>query len=470
MSWLRWPFLACLLLLPLALRAGETDLRVTFEERYAAWREWCAAHQNSSTLTGNRAFTDLVALGPQAVPLFLEKAEADARTGFGVSMTSAVSLVARVRLPQVREAKSNRECVNAYLQWWREERQDVRARFRALADRWQQISRSGTPEAREVYGRMKDLGIDVLPLLAEDFRTGRGEAFLPLFFELTGGQGVPAQGTPAERIRAAAAWWAANREAWTLPPTGEFSLQIALALDAPRTTLAFTITNHRAWPRGTTPLGTNYNRLHLVDALGNPHEIFLWKKWATPPVTIPPLGHYTWTLALPAWFTAQNLTVPGGYRLAWDYEGTRSEALPLLLAGDAAPEEAARAVPLPAELTLDMLPIVDAPAPALFFLLANGSGRAVTFTAETTGLRSVAGPDQTTTDLPPDLLASRTTLTLEGAGVAPGQLRMRLLSFVRLRELLPAPGTQTLVWTLRGQEDQPPVESRLTVVRDVPGN
>ncbi|MHB0935539.1 MAG: hypothetical protein ACYDCO_03435 [Armatimonadota bacterium] len=464
MFWLRRHLLAIIMLLPLALPAAETDLRATFEGRYQAWRQWCEAHRFSSSLTGNQEFSNLVALGPQAVPLFLEKAEAEAANGYGVSMTSAVSLVARVRLPHLREAKSNRECVNAYLQWWREDRKNVRGRFLVLANQWQQAS-SGSPEARAISGQMKDLGIDALPFIAEMFQAGEGAALLPLFITLTGGQGAPAQGTPEERIRAAAAWWAANREAWTLPPTEEFSLQVALVLDAPQTTLAFTLTNHRAWPRGATPLGTNYNRLRVIDALGNPHEIFTWKEWERPPVVVPALGRQTWRLALPAWFNAEHLTVPGCYRLAWDYEGARTAEVPLLLTGGAAPEEVARTLPVLPAVRLEMLPIVDAKNPAVFFLLVNGSDHAVNFTGETTGMRSmVAGPEEKTTDLPYDFLIDRATLTLEGAAVAPGQRRMRLLPFSRLRELLPAPGTQTLVWHLIEQPQLPPVESRLMVL------
>lgn len=299
---------AFLLYLPLlsiaAVTAPSPDLRTVFELRYQAWQRWCDEHRTSSTLTGNQPFKDLLALGPQAIPLFLDKAEVQADNGYGISMIDAVAHITKIRLPAEREAKSNRERVGLYLKWWHEDRRLIH------------------PESPETY---QQVGIDILPTLIANFRVGRGFDFLPLFNELTDHQGVPDEGTPGERARDAVAWWEVNKAAWTMPPSDPVRLQIALVIGMPKTTLNFTLINQRAWTIQVPPMCVNESRLLITDPEEKEHAVFSNKDMDSALLpTISAGGQQSWNVETSSLFRLYDLTAPGLYRLTWDYRGIRS--------------------------------------------------------------------------------------------------------------------------------------------------
>ena len=70
----------------IAVESEHSNLSDQFAIRYQAWHDWCTQHSYSSDLTSNQPFTDLVALGPQVVPLLLKQAEQEAENGYGVSL------------------------------------------------------------------------------------------------------------------------------------------------------------------------------------------------------------------------------------------------------------------------------------------------------------------------------------------------------------------------------------------------
>jgi len=97
--------------------------------------------------------------------------------------------------------------------WWTEFRKQVPERFSTLYGEWQGLKKEGkSKEADEKFQRIKDLGIDVLPLLVEKVQKGDTD-LIPAIAYLTDKK-MPESATAAECI----SWWEANKEKWTLPP------------------------------------------------------------------------------------------------------------------------------------------------------------------------------------------------------------------------------------------------------------
>lgn len=97
--------------------------------------------------------------------------------------------------------------------WWTEFRKQVPDRFSALYAEWQGLKKEGkSKEADEKFQRIKDLGIDVLPLLVEKVQKGDTD-LIPAIAYLTEKK-MPESATAAECV----SWWAANKEKWPLPP------------------------------------------------------------------------------------------------------------------------------------------------------------------------------------------------------------------------------------------------------------
>ena len=85
-------------------------------------------------------------------------------------------------------------------------------------------------------------------------------------------------------------------------------LEIALCLDEPATTLAFTITNNSDKDFTTTPIRTNYNRIVIVTSDGKERESFSWKDGIAP-VIIKPSEKKTWKANITqSWLIAELFT------------------------------------------------------------------------------------------------------------------------------------------------------------------
>jgi hypothetical protein len=173
----------------------------------------------------------LMALGPRAVPFFVEEiasmeknlngaARDDARRTVPVfPLREAVERIVR------KEFKEGEEVVA----WW-QSRGDVPARFRQASTQWQRLKEDGRmqlevaetvfddrsktlqvrrtrTERGKAYFAIRELGIDALPLIVETLKAGDHE-LLPIFAEL-GGNRYPADraGTLAEQARTALKWW-----------------------------------------------------------------------------------------------------------------------------------------------------------------------------------------------------------------------------------------------------------------------
>ena len=108
-----------------------------------------------------------------------------------------------------------------------------------------------------------------------------------------------------------------------------YVLEVAVVLDAPGTTLAFTLSNKSSQIVETTPLGTNYNRIIIEKPDGTRHEHFSWKR-GIPPVKIGPEASRTWRMEAGVLLEAAGQRNPGSYRITWKVNDVESVRIALL--------------------------------------------------------------------------------------------------------------------------------------------
>lgn len=231
--------LAALLLAGAGAPPDEAALRAEFERRYRAWREYAdrpeiRIRSDERARTDNAAYAAIVALGPRAAPLVLEKLPESRFLGAALERMTARRLSPGER----SEAASREGAVAVWRRWWGEGRRSAPERFAAAYREWREARRRGerllrSEEAvldadgrlREERGEtalgrafegMRAPGIDALPWIADRIRAGDAD-LLPLFGDLTGGLGATGVGSREDRVRFSIEWWDANRPDWTLP-------------------------------------------------------------------------------------------------------------------------------------------------------------------------------------------------------------------------------------------------------------
>ena len=226
----------------LCLRAGAeavTEVRMQFDQRYAAWDTWCGA-QTTKTLAAGPEFNSLVTLGPPAAAYFVEKM-GKATPRQAAALAEGLARITKKRFPAaVVSADTPEQLVQAYQQWWTEGRKGTRAAFDACYARWKDakaksnlmmsvesttitfddvtktIVKKPTHEVTDLqraYDELTDMGIDILPLIIDKFHANDAD-LLPLFADLThtGAKGKNA----AERAQNQCRWWELHKDAWLL--------------------------------------------------------------------------------------------------------------------------------------------------------------------------------------------------------------------------------------------------------------
>jgi len=207
------------------MEIDQEDVKQQFEAKYQMWREYLSRPEImvQSRATSHFAcpqFRQIVELGLPALPYIVEKIEQnDDRV-----LWKAFEEIAKVRIRQQYDRGKNRVTFpdfpdvdprkeSVYVRWWYEGRKRTAERFGELYSEWQALTHQGKKgEATERYERIRDLGIDALPLIMEKIKAGDAELIRAVSW-LTDGR-VPGAATPSECL----AWWAANKHKWTLPP------------------------------------------------------------------------------------------------------------------------------------------------------------------------------------------------------------------------------------------------------------
>jgi hypothetical protein len=224
--------LTTILLGLLAVPVEATDTEGDFEYWYKQWDTSLSKAASFSSIMDldaryydNPFYQKILGLGVDAVPLILAKMKTDPRIGKAlIDITKWCYHINRVgdgdqrvwtvdEFPDEIGTTGPPDGIRLCERWWTEFRKQVPVRFSALYAEWQGLKKEGkSKEAEEKLQRIKDLGIDVLPLLVERVQKGDTD-LIPAIAYLTDKK-MPESATAAECV----SWWAANKEKWTLPP------------------------------------------------------------------------------------------------------------------------------------------------------------------------------------------------------------------------------------------------------------
>jgi len=240
-----------LLMISLSIIAGGTvwaapadeGLQRTFEQAYAAWRDYIpqvALHSDNSAYTDNTAFEAMVDLGPKVVPLIIAQLKTDPAAHF------LVHALARITHKRVRPADPNAVVGNQglallWVEWFEGGHEQTPTLFRAALSDWRALREKGetllwtdtfsihhTPGLYSVrserdltplgdaYQRMSDLGIEALPLIVDAVGGGQVDlvALIPAITNRKAGVSAASDEDLPQRTLA---WWEANKQDWLIP-------------------------------------------------------------------------------------------------------------------------------------------------------------------------------------------------------------------------------------------------------------
>lgn len=232
------------------------ELKVEFEQRYQKWLTWIHDHPLSSTFQSCDEFNNIIALGPKAVPIIISKIRDDGAW----MLSSVIPQITKVRIGPDRWPKGTYGAANAaddiYLQWWDNERGKSKDTYGQLKTKWREIIASGkyeksvfgqpmlwydqtvydiqshtlftlphsfiifknqhTTELGQIYTSIKDLGIDVLPLIITDMKNKEYD-FMPIFVDFTQCTATEKGITAEKRAERCVQWWELHKDEWTIP-------------------------------------------------------------------------------------------------------------------------------------------------------------------------------------------------------------------------------------------------------------
>lgn len=230
---------------------AESNVAQEFELRYTAWRAWVENHPLSSDHTSCQEFKDIIALGPQVVPVVIEKLKTDRYT-FVFALSSVIRAITQVRIPKEKWPEkgygSSNAAVGVYINWWDVDRVKTPVLYDEYKQKWNSLKDSDNTEKSDfglpllwvnqvayggqwglveyqrrhvtemgtVYSSITDLGIDVLPLIVRDIEKGYLD-FIPIFVEITRLDIGSDRSTAPQRAQFILAWWEDHKDEWTIP-------------------------------------------------------------------------------------------------------------------------------------------------------------------------------------------------------------------------------------------------------------
>ena len=228
------------------VNGNKGNIEQIFEEKYSAWEKCVADHPNSSDRSSCDEFTAIVNLGPRVVPVLIKKMQMD-KSSLSMGLASVIALITKVKISRDKWP-SKTAFRESYLLWWDVYRKQTAETYATLKKKWHELLVSDTiersynrlprlwenemvydyqtaalmeiprqrlTELGKTYFAIKDLGIDVLPLIIADVKNG-DSVLLPVFFDLTQYK-VGDSFTPAKtRMESALKWWELHKDEWTI--------------------------------------------------------------------------------------------------------------------------------------------------------------------------------------------------------------------------------------------------------------
>jgi hypothetical protein len=106
--------------------------------------------------------------------------------------------------------------IRSYTAWWERGRSMASRDFDVRLRTWKNARALGNAgETEECWNDIRDMGIDIYPLLVDKIRAGENE-LVPMIAAIAR---KPIAGDPATR-ESVLEWWTMEAEKWTLPPPG----------------------------------------------------------------------------------------------------------------------------------------------------------------------------------------------------------------------------------------------------------
>jgi hypothetical protein len=201
------------LILTTLLSLGVDDcVRADFEGKYRDWKEWVKNHLYSSDYTQNKEYQGIINLGPSAVPLLIEKIEKNPED---FHLEFAIFRITKRRFGKEEWPEGTLgDSITAsqmYVKWWKEGRFKTGVWFAELYGKWKSLkAEKKDKEAEEIYQRIVDLGIPVLPYLLEKIE--QQTEFVPAISKLS--DGAVSQEAKAVDCKN---WWNKNKQKFELP-------------------------------------------------------------------------------------------------------------------------------------------------------------------------------------------------------------------------------------------------------------
>ena len=158
-------------------------------------------------------FMNIVALGPRALPLIVQKME---QNSDDFHLESAIWRITKMEFDRAEWPTNalgdSHAAAKMYVKWWKEGRKETGRKFASGYAQYRAVWAQGKEvEAQTEIGRIRSLGIAALPYIMVKVPADHGD-LVKLVSQLTD-RAVSPDAEPAECLE----WWAKNKEKWLLP-------------------------------------------------------------------------------------------------------------------------------------------------------------------------------------------------------------------------------------------------------------
>jgi hypothetical protein len=215
--------------------SAEDNISRTFNEKYNAWKNYILKPEISMlSIAGPRfecsQFKEIVNMGMPALPYIIRAIEQD--KSVGDLLWRAVKEIAKVDVRGQYDEKKKvvvfsdfpdlKPSENVYVHWYRYGRFQTPQRFEKLYTEWKELKKQNKQkESGKTYQKIKDLGLDVLPLIVEKMDQGEDgldEVFAYLTDEPLNKEQLEIYSKTGKRkAQAYKEWWEKNKEKWIIP-------------------------------------------------------------------------------------------------------------------------------------------------------------------------------------------------------------------------------------------------------------
>jgi len=201
----------------------DNDTEKTFYEKYSNWKALMASPKSKflSDTTGvtTSSYEEIVKLGPGSLPYIFKEISADHNLWY------AVRKITKKWFTKDERDKVKNEIVSLYVYWYHTGRKQTPQRFEKLYAEYKGFkSQHRDKDAQETYQKIKDLGIDALPLLADKMSKGEEgleDAFSYLSDEPVNKDNMDKYSKSKNRREAYVKWWQENKEKWLIKEVEE---------------------------------------------------------------------------------------------------------------------------------------------------------------------------------------------------------------------------------------------------------